>query len=62
MTRRKLEKMDREQLVQFFTAARRNIGKTDRTAATKKYDNERLWDLSKKFKIFWTKILALKVD
>lgn len=42
MTRRKLEKMDREQLVQLFTAARRNIGKTDTTAATKKYDNERL--------------------
>ena len=49
----------RQTCEKFYIAARWNIGKTDRTAVIK----EILGDLSKKIsKIFWIKILSLKLD
>ena len=57
MTKSQLEKIESEQLVKSFLI----LG--NQTELLQQYNpiNERLGDLSKKLKIFWMKIIQLKV-
>ena len=62
MTKSQLEKIESEQLVKSFLMLQDEI-LGNQTELLQQYNpiNERLGDLSKKLKIFWMKIIQLKV-